>query len=106
MDQTPGGLHTYRVSRIEQGTIHESAVERPHSFDLATYWAASSARFRETLPRYEAVLCAEPRAAEEIRKWRPVVEEAVEEREANGRITMTVHFDSEEQARFVVLAFA
>jgi predicted DNA-binding transcriptional regulator YafY len=100
--QTPGGLRTFRVSRIEGAVILESAAERPHGFDLATYWTSSASRFRETLPRYDAVLCAEPQAAAEIRKWRPTVEE----READGRITMTVHFDSEEQARFVALAFA
>lgn len=104
--QTPGGLRTFRVSRIEGATILDAPAERPHGFDLATYWTSSASRFRETLPRYDAVLCAEPQAAAEIRKWRPVVEEVVEEREADGRITMTVHFDSEEQARFVVLAFA
>ncbi len=52
------------------------------------------------------MFCAEPQAAAEIRKWRPVVEETVEESEADGRVTMTVHFDSEDQAHFVALAFA
>ncbi len=100
--QTPGGLRSFRVSRIEQATIHEEAADRPHGFDLATYWTSSSARFREAMPHYDAILRAEPRAANEIRKWRPVVDEC----EAEGRVTMTVQFDSEDQARFVVMAFA
>jgi len=100
--QTPGGLRTFRVSRIETATILDAPAERPPRFDLAAYWTSSSARFRETLPRYDAVLRAEPGAAAEIRKWRPIVAE----HEADGRITMTVHFDSEEQARFVAMAFA
>jgi predicted DNA-binding transcriptional regulator YafY len=99
--QTPGGLRSFRVSRIEEATILDATVERPANFDLAAFWTSSASNFREAMPRYDVVLRAEPGAAAEIKRWKPVADE----QETNGRVTMTVHFDSEDQARFIVLAF-
>src|SRR6188474_3953759 len=45
---------TYRVSRISSAEILPERAARPEGFDLAAYWEASSNRFREHLPRYNA----------------------------------------------------
>src|SRR5207237_2883956 len=36
--QTPRGLRTYRVSRIQQANVLDQPCDRPHDFDLAVYW--------------------------------------------------------------------
>ena len=45
---------TYRVSRIRSAEILAQRSDRPKDFDLAAYWEASTNRFREHLPRYDA----------------------------------------------------
>ena len=97
--KTPRGLRTYRVSRIVEAALLDAASDRPPDFDLAAYWKSSIERLRESRPRYETTLRASPRAEREMRKWRTV------SATADGG-TITVRFESEEQATFVVLGFA
>lgn len=45
-------LRTYRVSRMHAARVTDQACVRPQGFDLAAYWAQSSAQFIANLPRY------------------------------------------------------
>jgi predicted DNA-binding transcriptional regulator YafY len=101
---TPGGLRTFRVSRIASAKLLEQPAQRPASFDLAAYWASSTAKFQEGWRRFEAVLRVEPRAAEWIETWHIAKHEGQSSPTAvEGWRTMRVQFDHEKEALFMLL---
>lgn len=100
---TPGGLRTFRVSRIEQARLLDEACERPAGFDLAAYWQASAEELRRRRQRYEARLRLEPGAAASFQRWRTTAAPPASETASDGWVTLQVQFDDEEQASFVVL---
>jgi predicted DNA-binding transcriptional regulator YafY len=103
---TPDGCRTYRVSRIEQARLLQEPSVRPAGFDLAAYWKSSSDRFRETLPRYDAMLRLEPGAASWLKRSRPpwsLPDPDAHARDGDGWIALRVQFDCEEEACSVVL---
>ena len=51
-----GQIRTYRVSRVSAVTVHEERGERPEAFDLAAYWAESSAAYERDTPRLTATV--------------------------------------------------
>ncbi len=51
-----GQVRTYRVSRIVDAVALEERTERPAGFDLATFWAESSAAFERDTPRVDVVV--------------------------------------------------
>jgi len=67
-----GELRTYRVSRIRDAAIDDHASVVPESFDLASYWEASTVEFRERLPRYYATFLVAPSVMRWVRYrgWR------------------------------------
>jgi predicted DNA-binding transcriptional regulator YafY len=100
---TPNGLRTYRVSRIEEATVLETRFERPANFDLEAYWKASTAQFH-LRRQYVATLRLEPHAADGMRMWCRVQPEPMGgRRDPDGWVTLCVQFDDEEGALFVVL---
>jgi predicted DNA-binding transcriptional regulator YafY len=60
-----GQIRTYRASRVAEATPLDEAVERPEEFDLAAYWAESSAAYE----RDAATVTVDVRIAED-RLWR------------------------------------
>jgi predicted DNA-binding transcriptional regulator YafY len=60
-----GQVRTYRASRVAEATLLEEHVERPDGFDLATYWAESSAAYERDAP----TVSVDVRIAED-RLWR------------------------------------
>lgn len=58
--RTDGQIRTYRVSRIRRAEALEDRFERPHPFDLAAYWAESSAAYEREAPRAEVVVRIRP----------------------------------------------
>ena len=46
-----GQIRTYRVSRVVSAEPGEDHFERPPGFDLAAYWAESSAAYERDVPR-------------------------------------------------------
>lgn len=86
---------TYRVSRIREASILETAARRPPHFDLANYWERSSAEFREKLPQYHATFLVDAAALRWIRYrgWR-----VEEETPAGDRVRLRLRFDAEEEA--------
>ncbi|MBE7472760.1 MAG: transcriptional regulator [Anaerolineae bacterium] len=55
-----GEVRTYRVSRVQEATVTDEQVVRPPDFDLAAYWAQSSAEFVANLPRYPVTVRLDP----------------------------------------------
>ena len=101
--RSPEGLRTYRVSRIERATLLDAPSDRPAGFDLAAFWKTSTARFKESLPRYDTTLRLMPAVARDLRMRMP--RDAIQEvagQEAPGWLTLHVRFDSEGDARFVI----
>jgi predicted DNA-binding transcriptional regulator YafY len=58
-------IRTYRASRVVEATALEQTVERPDEFDLAAYWAESSAAYERDAP----TVTVDVRIAED-RVWR------------------------------------
>jgi predicted DNA-binding transcriptional regulator YafY len=46
-----GQIRTYRASRVVTARVLDDPVERPDDFDLAAYWAESSAAYERDTPR-------------------------------------------------------
>jgi predicted DNA-binding transcriptional regulator YafY len=92
---------TYRVSRIRSPEILSERASRPADFDLAAYWEASTNRFREHLPRYDATFLVTQRALPWAcyRSWR-----IVEQAPAGERVRLSLRFDAPEEARQFALA--
>src|SRR5690606_41677166 len=57
-----GNPRTYRVARVQDVEVTVEPYQRPEGFDLAAYWAESTARFVRELPRYPFTLRAAPEA--------------------------------------------
>ncbi len=51
-----GQIRTYRIARIQAITVLDAPVERPTAFDLATYWAESSAAYEREAVRQIVVV--------------------------------------------------
>jgi predicted DNA-binding transcriptional regulator YafY len=51
-----GQIRTYRGSRITSATVLEERTERPPDFDLATYWAESSAAYERQSATVDVVV--------------------------------------------------
>ncbi len=103
---TPAGRRTYRVSRIEEARLLDEPSARPADFDLAAYWRASTEEFRQSHRRYEATLRLEPAVADSLGRWCPMEPvESAPGAEPEGRVTLRVQFDDEEQACFVALGY-
>jgi len=93
---------TYRVSRISAAQILPERAARPEDFDLAAYWEASSNRFREHLPRYNATFVVTEHILPWIcyRPWRVLEQTPV----GNHRYRVSLRFDAPEEARQCALA--
>ena len=55
-------IRTWRVGRIDAVTVCAATFERPHDFDLAAWWAQSSAEFDRSLLHYACTLRLSPAA--------------------------------------------
>jgi predicted DNA-binding transcriptional regulator YafY len=55
-----GRMRTYRVSRVVAATPSDDRFERPERFDLARYWAESTAAFEREAPRAEVSVRVRP----------------------------------------------
>ena len=93
---------TYRVSRIRNVEVLETAAVRPPDFDLAAYWERSAAEFREKLPQYKATFLAKPTVMHWIRYrgWR-----LEEEKPEGSLVRARLRFDAAEEALQFSLSF-
>lgn len=102
---SPRGLRTYRVSRMSALIVLALPCERPTNFDLAAYWKRSTAELERQRNLYEAILVIESKAARRLLEWwicEPVTDGPSAPK---GWLKLRIHFDSEDQARFLALGF-
>jgi predicted DNA-binding transcriptional regulator YafY len=95
-------LRTYRVSRMRNAAILDTAAHWPGDFELAAYWDRSASEFREKLPQYHAVFLAKPSVMRWIRYrgWR-----LEEETPEGSLVRVRVRFDAEVEALQFALSF-
>lgn len=99
------GLRTYRVSRMRDTVALAVRFERPRDFDLAAWWAQSTAALREKKHPYTAVFAMSEAAAAELCPWspmRPVASDAARGL-PKGWKAYEVEFDSAYAAKFVAM---
>ncbi len=99
------GMRTYRVSRMEGVTALAVGFIRPAHFDLAAYWARSTAELKQQLKRYPAILSLTVEGARRLQAWcatKPVAQNT-RDKEHEGRVRLEADFETEGQARFFVL---
>ncbi len=101
-----GNNAVYRVSRIFNACLLDESCQRPKNFNLAAFWADSSAQFFANLPRYPVEVLARPEIVETLHCWRRAGNvESVSPPEADGRQRVTLIFETEEEACAQCLRF-
>jgi len=65
---TEGQIRTYRVSRVQAAELQDERFERPETFDLAGFWAESSAAYEREAPRVSVTLRVHPDRLDELRR--------------------------------------
>jgi predicted DNA-binding transcriptional regulator YafY len=101
-----GEPRTYRVSRVQGVQILDESATRPPKFDLATFWADSSASLVANLPRYPITVRVSPEVVRRL--WIPGAYARVEhvgEPEADGWQTANLLLQTEHEACSYVLGF-
>jgi predicted DNA-binding transcriptional regulator YafY len=98
---TPAGMRTFRVSRIERATPLSKPAKRPRDFNLAKHWSDATRQLTESWTSYPATLRLDARSARWMRGWHSAREVGAPDEQ--GRITLMLEFDSEHEAAFVVL---
>jgi predicted DNA-binding transcriptional regulator YafY len=100
------GMRTFRVSRMTGAAVLASGFERPAKFDLAEYWARTTAELAGRRRRFSVLLALTPGAAQML-TLRCVTSPVPTPKNAgpipDGWVTVRAEFDDEEFARFVVL---
>jgi predicted DNA-binding transcriptional regulator YafY len=96
------GLRTYRVSRIEGVTVLAVGFERPANFDLAEYWKRSTAELEQKRHGYRTLFSLSAQAARRWPGWFGATPAPAAGNTAGSGI-YEVEFDTEREARFVVL---
>jgi predicted DNA-binding transcriptional regulator YafY len=89
------GMRVYRVSRVVSARQLAQTVERPSSFELATFWDESSRTFEQNRPRVEVRV----RTSDDVRRFLPG------ERRIEPDGTVTVAFESLREAYRELLRF-
>jgi len=100
-----GEARTYRVSRVQDARMTDQPCVRPKDFDLAAYWEQSCADFIASLPRYPATVRVVREILPRIRALRYARIEGVSPPDEDGWITLSVQFETEEEACEYVLGF-
>jgi predicted DNA-binding transcriptional regulator YafY len=103
---TANGMRTFRVSRMTGATVLASGFERPAKFDLAAYWARTTAELVERRKPFSVVLAVAPEAAQRLGPRCPTTPMPNAKQSASlpaGWVVLRADFEDEEFARFVVL---
>jgi predicted DNA-binding transcriptional regulator YafY len=101
-----GEPRTYRVARIQSAEVTDEPFVRPEGFDLRTHWEQSTREFVEALPRYTARVLAAAGIVGALKaggRWSRV--ESVGEPAPDGRVPVTVRFESPGEALAHCLSF-
>ncbi len=101
-----GELRSYRVSRVLSAEATEEPFTRPPDFNLAAYWEQSTADFKANLPRYPAMLRADPAIVSAMRSANRYAHiEHIGLPESDGWVTLSMRFEEEHEACEYVLRF-
>jgi predicted DNA-binding transcriptional regulator YafY len=97
----------YRVSRIMEAELLESRFERPAAFDLAEYWQTAAAHFEAGQSRFEVTIRIAPHSEPALQRVFGdaiyVMLERAEPPDEQGWCSLTIPFQSAEQARNIAL---
>ncbi len=101
-----GSPRTYRVSRIQDAQIGESACTRPDNFNLASYWEQSTRDFVASLPSYYVTARIDSSI---LPLFRALVRftriEDLQPPDEGGWQQIRIRFDVEEEAGVYLLGF-
>jgi predicted DNA-binding transcriptional regulator YafY len=104
-----GNVRVYQISRIARADLCQDSFERPAGFDLETFWADWSAAVERARPFYTVVVRVAPELAPELPQFfgdegrERIVEAGAAD--PDGRVRLTLTFESFEAARERILGF-
>jgi predicted DNA-binding transcriptional regulator YafY len=99
-------VRTYRVSRVQGAKLTDQPAVRPPDFDLAAYWAQSSADFIAGLPRYPVIVRVAPAILPELGYANRLARiEQIGPPETDGWVEVSLRFDVMLEACAYVLGF-
>lgn len=100
---------TYRLSNILDLVVDGARFERPAAFDLAAYWAESTARFEKEIQRSTAVVRATARGLKQLRATGAAAAAAIDAARLTkgrvGRFRVAIPIESVEHAATTLLPF-
>jgi predicted DNA-binding transcriptional regulator YafY len=92
-----GQVRTYRASRVTAAEPLDERFERPSGFDLATFWAESSAAYERDVPRVEVTIRVAPdkleRLADEVGSRAVQAAERIDEPDPEGWLRLRLRLD-------------
>jgi predicted DNA-binding transcriptional regulator YafY len=101
-----GTERVYRVARIQAVTVTDEPCRRPEGFDLAAFWAQSSADFVANLPQYRVTLRVAPEALPQVTGAGAYGRiEETGPTDADGWTTLRMIFDVEDEACGYIFRF-
>ncbi len=101
-----GAARVYRVARVHAAAMTDEPCVRPEGFDLAAYWAQSSADFVANLPRYRITLHVTPEALHQVNGMGAYGRiEETGSADTDGWTTLRMIFDSEDEACGYIFRF-
>jgi predicted DNA-binding transcriptional regulator YafY len=101
-----GDTRSYRVSRIQDLRLTDQPCIRPQGFDLSAFWEKSSAKFKATLPSYNAIVRVDPSIVPRMPyAGRFVRIEHTDQPDEDGWVKVSLRFDIEDMACEYVLSF-
>lgn len=105
--RAPAGMRTYRVSRMQDAVVLAVTFERPANFDLAAHWKSSTAQLQQKREQFRATVALAPDAAVLMGRWCRVSPAAGVKSAGLPEAWKILHvaFETNEEARFVVLGF-
>jgi predicted DNA-binding transcriptional regulator YafY len=101
-----GRPRTYRVGRIVQAAVRDERAERPDGFDLATWWATSSADFDRAIRRTTVTVRVSERGLRLLPRAITLPDVEAPEPGPDGWYELTVPVESDEVAAHQLLALA
>ncbi|PSL05379.1 putative DNA-binding transcriptional regulator YafY [Haloactinopolyspora alba] len=96
-------VRTYRVGRVDDASVRDEATSRPTGFDLAAWWADSSAEFDRSLLRYNCRVRITERSLRQLHHYVGVesarlARESAEPPDEDGWLVVTLWSETEDVA--------
>lgn len=97
-------VRTYKVARITAAERLDEPGTRPADFDLAAFWQASTAEFRNNLPQYPATLLVRTAALPRLKTLRFTRIHHQSEPDEDGWVKVEADFETDWHARDSILS--